>query len=63
MDLANRGLVYLVQRRHGPNDYSYFVVAKTSGHHPVPQGQGVTFADALTLNAEERAKRRPVQRA
>jgi hypothetical protein len=27
-DLAERGLVHLVQHRHGPEDYSYFAVAR-----------------------------------
>ena len=27
-DLAERGLVHLVQLRHGPEDYSYFAIAR-----------------------------------
>jgi hypothetical protein len=27
-DLAERGLIHVVQHRHGPEDYSYFAVAR-----------------------------------
>ena len=30
-DLAERGLVHLVQHRHGPEDYSYFAIARARG--------------------------------
>ena len=35
-DLAERGLVHLVQRRHGPEDYSYFAVARPRGKGALP---------------------------
>jgi hypothetical protein len=35
-DLAERGLVHLVQHRHGPEDYSYLVVARARGKGALP---------------------------
>jgi hypothetical protein len=35
-DLAERGLVHLVQYRHGPEDYSYFAVARSRGKGALP---------------------------
>ena len=35
-DLAERGLVHLVQHRHGPEDYSYFAVARARGKGALP---------------------------
>ena len=35
-DLAERGLVHLVQHRHGPEDYSYFAVARARGKCALP---------------------------
>lgn len=35
-DLAERGLVHLVQQRHGPEDYSYFAVARARGKGALP---------------------------
>jgi hypothetical protein len=35
-DLAERGLVHLVQHRHGPEDYSYFAVARPRGKRALP---------------------------
>lgn len=35
-DLAERGLVHLVQYRHGPEDYSYFAVARTRRKGALP---------------------------
>jgi hypothetical protein len=35
-DLAERGLVHLVQRRHGPEDYSYFAVARPRAKGALP---------------------------
>jgi hypothetical protein len=35
-DLAERGLVHLVQHRHGPEDYSYIAVARPRGKGALP---------------------------
>ncbi len=35
-DLAERGLVHLVQHRHGPEDYSYFAVARARRKGALP---------------------------
>ena len=35
-DLAERGLVHLVQQRHGPEDYSYIAVARPRGKRALP---------------------------
>jgi hypothetical protein len=35
-DLAERGLVHLVQQRHGPEDYSYFAVARACRKGALP---------------------------
>jgi hypothetical protein len=35
-DLAERGLVHLVQHRHGPEDYSYFAIARARGKGALP---------------------------
>jgi hypothetical protein len=35
-DLAERGLVHLVQHRHGPEDYSYFAVARPRARGALP---------------------------
>jgi hypothetical protein len=35
-DLAERGLVHLVQQRHGPEDYSYFAVARAGRKGALP---------------------------
>lgn len=35
-DLAERDLVHLVQLRHGPDDYSYFAVARSRGKRALP---------------------------
>jgi hypothetical protein len=35
-DLAERGLVHLVQHRHGPEDYSYFAVARPRAEGALP---------------------------
>jgi hypothetical protein len=35
-DLADRGLVHLVQQRHGPEDYSYIAVARARGKQALP---------------------------
>jgi hypothetical protein len=45
-DLAERGLVHLVQLRHGPEDYSYFAIAR-----PRRKGALPDFA-ALTITKE-----------
>ena len=35
-DLAERGLVHLVQHRHGPEDYSYFAIARARREGALP---------------------------
>jgi hypothetical protein len=35
-DLAERGLVHLVQRRHGAEDYSYFAIARPRARGALP---------------------------
>ena len=35
-DLAERGLVHLVQHRHGTEDYSYFAVARARSRGALP---------------------------
>jgi hypothetical protein len=35
-DLADRGLVHLVQHRHGVEDYSYFAVARARSRGALP---------------------------
>lgn len=35
-DLAERGLVHLVQHRHGPEDYSYYAVARARRKGALP---------------------------
>jgi hypothetical protein len=35
-DLAERGLVHLVQLRHGAEDYSYFAIARARGKGALP---------------------------
>ena len=35
-DLAERGLVHLVQHRHGPGDYSYYAVARARSKGALP---------------------------
>lgn len=35
-DLAQRELVHLVQRRHGPDDYSYFAIARARRDGALP---------------------------
>jgi hypothetical protein len=35
-DLAERGLVHLVQHRHGPEDYSYIAVARARRKQALP---------------------------
>jgi hypothetical protein len=35
-DLAERGLVHLVQHRHGPEDYSYYAVVRARSKGALP---------------------------
>lgn len=45
-DLAQRGLVHLVQRRHGPDDYSYLAIAR-----PRQRGAAASIAVLITEEA------------
>ena len=47
-DFAERGLVHLVQHRHGPEDYSYFAVAR-------PRAQGRAPRLRIPIITEEAA--------
>ena len=47
-DLAERGLVHLVQLRHGPEDYSYFAIAR-------PRREGALPDFAIQTITEEAA--------
>lgn len=44
---SEKGLVHLVQRRHGPDDYSYFVIARPKAHAPSAPLSSVLLAEAV----------------
>jgi hypothetical protein len=44
-DLAERGLVLLVQHRHGPEDYSYFAVARPRAKGALPDFATLTITE------------------
>ena len=44
-DLAERGLVHLVQHRHGPEDYSYFAVARSRSRGALPDFASHTITE------------------
>lgn len=44
-DLAERGLVHLVQHRHGPEDYSYFAVARARSRGALPDFASHTITE------------------
>jgi hypothetical protein len=44
-DLAERGLVHLVQLRHGPEDYSYIAVARPRAKGALPDFATLTIAE------------------
>jgi len=43
---AERGLIHLVQRRHGPDDYSYLAIAR-----PKPRQASVSLSSLLLAEA------------
>ena len=45
-DLAERGFVHLVQRRLGPDSFSYLAIAR-----PLPQGKALDFSTLMTEEA------------
>ena len=45
-DLAERGFVHLVQRRVGPDTFSYLAIAR-----PLPQGKALDFSTLMTEEA------------
>jgi len=44
-DLAERGLVHLVQHRHGHEDYSYFAVARPRAKGALPDFATLTITE------------------
>jgi hypothetical protein len=44
-DLAERGLVHLVQHRHGPEDYSYFAIARPRAKGALPDFATLTITE------------------
>ena len=44
-DLAERGLVHLVQLRHGPEDYSYFAIARPRREGALPDFASLTITE------------------
>jgi hypothetical protein len=44
-DLAERGLVHLVQHRHGPDDYSYFAIARARRKGALPDFASHTITE------------------
>ena len=44
--LAERGFVHLVQRRVGPDNFSYLAIAR-----PLPQGKALDFSTLMTEEA------------
>ena len=45
-DLAERGFVHLVQRRLGPDSFSYLAIVR-----PLPQGRAMDFSTLMTEEA------------
>jgi hypothetical protein len=46
---ADRGIAYLIQRRHGPDDYSYLVIARP---HPDSPSQPLSELPAAEVDDE-----------
>ena len=44
-DLAERGLVHLVQLRHGAEDYSYFAIARPRREGTLPDFASLTITE------------------
>jgi hypothetical protein len=44
-DLAERGLVHLVQHRHGPEDYSYLAIARPRARGALPDFASLTITE------------------
>ena len=44
-DLAERGLVHLVQLRHGTEDYSYFAIARPRRKGALPDFATLTLTE------------------
>ena len=44
-DLAERGLVHLVQHRHGPDDYSYVAIARPRRRGALPDFASLTIIE------------------
>jgi hypothetical protein len=44
-DLAERGLVHLVQHRHGTEDYSYFAIARPRREGALPDFASLTITE------------------
>jgi hypothetical protein len=44
-DLAERGLVHLVQLRHGPEDYSYLAIARPRRKGALPDFASLTITE------------------
>ena len=44
-DLAERGLVHLVQHRHGPDDYSYVAIARPRRKGALPDFASLTIIE------------------
>jgi hypothetical protein len=44
-DLAERGLVHLVQLRHGPEDYSYLAIARPRARGALPDFASLTITE------------------
>ena len=47
-ELAERGFIHLIQRRLGPDEFSYLAIAR-----PQPDGAVLTFATLMPEEAEE----------
>jgi hypothetical protein len=43
---SEKGLVHLVQHRHGADDYSYFVIARSRAHAPSAPLSSILLAEA-----------------
>ena len=43
---SEKGLVHLVQRRHGNDDYSYLIIARPRAHPPLAPLSSVLLAEA-----------------
>jgi hypothetical protein len=43
---SEKGLVHLVQRRHGSDDYSYLIIARPKAHSPSAPLSSILLAEA-----------------